>query len=112
RTDEAYAVFVQKYFGLPENRDKKTVSFQKRQHRFAGDGNWQRLLLDGSAPRRLGLAFPASPSPEELSSNLLEAVLPKTVWSGTTALEKRLEVTRALRKLNFAEGEIIVSGKR
>src|SRR6266699_355809 len=49
RTDEAYAVFVQKYFALPENRNKKTVIFQKRQHRFVGDLNWQRLLLDGSA---------------------------------------------------------------
>jgi hypothetical protein len=110
RTSEAYAVFVQEYFKIPENRTKKTIVFNKQQHRFVAGENWQRRLLEASVPRSRGLAFPPAPSPEDLSSNLLEVIPPETVYSGITTLKDRRDVIEALKRLNSPATELIVRG--
>jgi len=110
RTSEAYAIFVQEYFKIPENRTKKTIIFNKQNHRFASGENWQRRLLEASVPRSRGLAFPPAPSSEDLSSNLLEVIPPETVYSGTTTLKDRRDVVEALKRLNSPATELIVRG--
>lgn len=108
RTAEAYAVFVQEYFKLPENRTKKTIIFNKQNHRFLAGESWQRRLLETSVPRSRGLAFPADPAPEDMSSNLLEVILPETVYSGTTTLKDRRDVIEALKRVDSPASEFIV----
>ncbi len=110
RSAEAYAIFVQEYFKIPENRTKKTVIFSKQQHRFIAGEDWQRRLLEASVPRSKGLAFPPAPSPENLSSNLLEVILPQTVYSGVTALKDRRDVIAALDRVHSRVSEVIVRG--
>jgi len=110
RTSEAYAVFVQEYFKIPQNRSKRTIIFNKEHHRFVSGQNWQRRLLEASVPRSRGLAFPPAPLPEDLSSNLLEVIPPATVYSGITTLKDRRDVIEALKRLNSPATELIVRG--
>jgi hypothetical protein len=101
RSDEGYAVVIQDYFKSPDHRNTKTVVFNKAADRFQGDQSWSRRLLGIGVPHSRGLAFPPMPIAEDLSSNLLEAVLPKTVYYGSPKLKSRAEILAELRNQNF-----------
>ena len=60
-TEEAYAVIVQNYFKLPENRNAKTVVFDKRRDSFRGDDAWARRLMGAGVPHARGFSFPPLP---------------------------------------------------
>ncbi|PWU21784.1 MAG: hypothetical protein C5B50_01105, partial [Verrucomicrobia bacterium] len=85
--------------------------FNKEQHRFVAGEEWQRRLLQASVPRSRGLAFPPAPSPEELSSNLLETYLPETVYSANTTLKDRRDVMAALERAKSPVREVVVRGQ-
>src|ERR1051326_6018336 len=53
-TEEAYAIIVQDYFKLSENRNTKTVVFDKRRDRFRGDDAWARRLIGLGVPLTRG----------------------------------------------------------
>jgi hypothetical protein len=108
RTSEAYGIFVQDYFNIAENRTKKTIIFNKQNHRFESGDIWQRRLLDSAVPRSRGLSFPPNPAPEELSSNLLEVILPQTVFTGRSSFKHRREVIGELRKADSYASEFII----
>jgi len=112
KTNEAYAVKVQEYFNLPENRNAKTVVFRKQQDKFESDGTWQRRLLGIGVPHGYGMSFPPVPTEEDLSSNLLEAVLPKSLYHGATKLKSRSDVITELRKHKFAGSEFMLRESR
>lgn len=108
RTEEAYAVHVQGYFGKLENKNSKTVVFDKGEDRFAVTEDWQRRLLNLGVPRSRGLSFPPVPMPEEMASNLLEAVLPETLFCGKTRYKTRDSMLGILKDRDFNGTEFIV----
>ncbi len=110
RTEEAYAVWVRDYFRTPENVNSKTVAFFKSRDRFNGGEIWKRKLLQGGMPYSRGFSLPPVPEAEELSSNLLEVVLPKTLFYGRTAMTTRQEVFAELKRRHFSGGEFILRG--
>src|ERR1051326_624659 len=107
-TEEAYAVIVQEYFAQSGNSSTKTVVFNKQHDRFQGGEPWARRLARVGTPRTMGLSFPPLPKEERLSSNLLEAVLPKTLFFGEARLKTRPEIIASLRKANFDGHEFII----
>jgi Domain of unknown function (DUF4365) len=107
-TEEAYAVIVQDYFKLPENRNTKTVVFNKRLDSFRRDETWARQLVGMGVPHTRGFSFPPLPKEEILSSNLLETVLPKNVYSGRSKLKTRAEIIAELRNAAFEGHEFIL----
>jgi hypothetical protein len=110
RTDEAHAVWVREYFKTPQNQGTRTVTFDKQRDRFIAGDVWQRRLVDVSVPHSRGLSFPPLPKSENISSNLLEAVLPQTVYSGAAKLKDRPSVIDSLRKHNSEVHEFLLKG--
>jgi hypothetical protein len=55
-----------------------------------------------------GLSFPAIPEPEALASNLLEAILPPTVFCGKTRYRSRDSMVKILKERDFRGTEFIV----
>jgi hypothetical protein len=108
KTDEAYAIWIRDYFNAPQNAATKTVAYNKERDRFRGSDNWQRRLVEAGVPHGLGMSFPPVPKPEELSSNLLEAIIPKTVYQGRAKLKNRPEVLAELNRQNCAAHEFII----
>jgi len=108
KTEEAYAVHVQGYFANLEHKNSKTVIFEKDRDRFSATPDWQRRLLTLGVPRSRGLGFPPVPEPEDLSSNLLEAVAPETLFCGKTRFKSRDSVMRILKEREFRGTEFIV----
>jgi len=69
-TKEAYWKCIRSVFGAPEDRDKRTVRFNKAQDRF--DAAARHALLELARPRNSGLYMEAPRKSETLFSNLFE----------------------------------------
>lgn len=111
KTEEAYAIWVREYFKSPENNGKKTVVFDKERDRFKGGDAWQRRLIEVSVPHSRGLSFPPVPKPEDISSNLIEAILPEKVYWGRPKLKLRPAILDELKKQDFEGHEFLSKGE-
>lgn len=107
-TLESYAVVIQDYFRTGQHRNTKTIVFRKTTDKFQGDEAWSRRLLGVGIPRAKGFSFPALPREEALSSNLLEVILPKTLYCARTTVKTAGAIKAALRQMSFFGNEFIL----
>lgn len=87
QNEEAYWIYINKYFDNPQRRKDLRIYFDKSKHRFSTDA--YKDLVDLAVPKDSGIYFPPPKKEETLYTNLLEVKFyPTNIYLAETDIRK------------------------